>query len=178
VCCACRLLVDCNKLAVDIDNEVVIVHNFIRDKYRLKFPELESLVSSDVQGKGVGKIQASGRWLADTLNQASVSRISPSYACLTQGCEGGFCMLLRIVTRRKHHPSKEPIKRLVGHSMTQAQMVSAGLVHEVVRECGSGVGVHNGSSSTAGESIQGLSWAVPVLLCMSRCVTLSRTPRW
>jgi RNA processing factor Prp31 len=54
VCCACRLLVDCNKLAVDIDNEVVIVHNFIRDKYRLKFPELESLVSFDVQGKGGG----------------------------------------------------------------------------------------------------------------------------
>lgn len=49
LCCAvgrpARLLVDCNKLAVDIDNEVVIVHNFIRDKYRLKFPELESLVS-------------------------------------------------------------------------------------------------------------------------------------
>jgi hypothetical protein len=42
----CRLLVDCNRLAVDIDNEMVIVHNFIRDKYRLKFPELESLVSS------------------------------------------------------------------------------------------------------------------------------------
>lgn len=29
-----RLLVDCNQLAVDIDNEIVIVHNFIRDKYR------------------------------------------------------------------------------------------------------------------------------------------------
>lgn len=42
--CLCRLLVDCNKLAVDIDNEIIIVHNFIRDKYRLKFPELESLV--------------------------------------------------------------------------------------------------------------------------------------
>lgn len=40
----CRLLVDCNKLAVNIDNEIIIVHNFIRDKYRLKFPELESLV--------------------------------------------------------------------------------------------------------------------------------------
>jgi hypothetical protein len=39
-----RLLVKCNRLAVDIDNEIVIVHNFIRDKYRLKFPELESLV--------------------------------------------------------------------------------------------------------------------------------------
>eukprot|EP00877_Chromochloris_zofingiensis_P012740 jgi/Chrzof1/771/Cz01g28080.t1 len=39
-----KLLVECNKLAIDIDNEVVVVHNFIRDKYRLKFPELESLV--------------------------------------------------------------------------------------------------------------------------------------
>ncbi len=39
-----RLLVDCNQLAVDIDNEIAVVHNFMRDKYRLKFPELESLV--------------------------------------------------------------------------------------------------------------------------------------
>jgi hypothetical protein len=41
---ATRLLVECNKLAVDIDNEIIVVHNFVRDKYRLKFPELESLV--------------------------------------------------------------------------------------------------------------------------------------
>eukprot|EP00887_Chlorella_sp_A99_P004777 scaffold4.g4777.t1 len=41
-----KLLVDCNQLAVDIDNEITIVYNFIRDKYRRvpKFPELESLV--------------------------------------------------------------------------------------------------------------------------------------
>ncbi|GMH35588.1 hypothetical protein BSKO_03456 [Bryopsis sp. KO-2023] len=39
-----KLLVECNQLMVDIDNEVAIVSNFIRDKYRLKFPELESLV--------------------------------------------------------------------------------------------------------------------------------------
>ncbi|KAK9917190.1 hypothetical protein WJX75_001712 [Coccomyxa subellipsoidea] len=39
-----RLLVDCNQLAVDIDNEIAVVHNFMRDKYRPKFPELESLV--------------------------------------------------------------------------------------------------------------------------------------
>jgi U4/U6 small nuclear ribonucleoprotein PRP31 len=41
---AYQLIVDCNALSVDIDNEIQIVHNFIRDKYRLKFPELESLV--------------------------------------------------------------------------------------------------------------------------------------
>eukprot|EP00252_Welwitschia_mirabilis_P023766 TRINITY_DN681_c0_g1_i1.p1 TRINITY_DN681_c0_g1~~TRINITY_DN681_c0_g1_i1.p1 ORF type:complete len:483 (-),score=136.69 TRINITY_DN681_c0_g1_i1:284-1732(-) len=39
-----QLIVDCNALLVDIENEIIIIHNFIRDKYRLKFPELESLV--------------------------------------------------------------------------------------------------------------------------------------
>ncbi|KAL3654078.1 U4/U6-U5 snRNP complex subunit prp31 [Castilleja foliolosa] len=39
-----QLIVQCNALSVDIENEIVIIHNFIRDKYRLKFPELESLV--------------------------------------------------------------------------------------------------------------------------------------
>lgn len=39
-----QLIVDCNALSVDIENEIVIIHNFIRDNYRRKFPELESLV--------------------------------------------------------------------------------------------------------------------------------------
>ena len=39
-----QLIVDCNALSVDIENELIIIHNFIRDKYRLKFPELGSLV--------------------------------------------------------------------------------------------------------------------------------------
>ncbi|KAM0848884.1 hypothetical protein ACQ4PT_054086 [Festuca glaucescens] len=39
-----QLIVDCNALSVDIENELIIIHNFICDKYRLKFPELESLV--------------------------------------------------------------------------------------------------------------------------------------
>jgi U4/U6 small nuclear ribonucleoprotein PRP31 len=43
---ASRLLVECNRLAVDIDNEIAVVHTFIRDKYRPKFPELESLVGT------------------------------------------------------------------------------------------------------------------------------------
>ena len=41
-----RLLVDCNQLAVDIDNEIITVYNFLRERYRPKFPELESLVHS------------------------------------------------------------------------------------------------------------------------------------
>lgn len=29
---------------MDIDNEIGVVYNFIRDRYKTKFPELESLV--------------------------------------------------------------------------------------------------------------------------------------
>ncbi|KAH9324645.1 hypothetical protein KI387_004823, partial [Taxus chinensis] len=43
-----QVIVDCNALSVDIENEIVIIHNFIRDHYRLKFPELESLVQHPI----------------------------------------------------------------------------------------------------------------------------------
>ena len=50
-----RLLVDCNQLAVDIDNELVLVHNYIRDRYRLRFPELDSLVQHPIDYARVAK---------------------------------------------------------------------------------------------------------------------------
>ncbi|XP_067121619.1 U4/U6 small nuclear ribonucleoprotein Prp31 [Centruroides vittatus] len=39
-----QLIVEANNLAVEIDNEVNIIHKFTRDKYSKRFPELESLV--------------------------------------------------------------------------------------------------------------------------------------
>ncbi|KAG7675206.1 hypothetical protein Ndes2526B_g08067 [Nannochloris sp. 'desiccata'] len=44
-----KLLVDCNQLAVDIDNEIITVYNFLRERYRPKFPELESLVHNPLE---------------------------------------------------------------------------------------------------------------------------------
>ena len=41
---AAQLIVECNTLTVEVDDEIVAVHAFIRDRYRAKFPELESLV--------------------------------------------------------------------------------------------------------------------------------------
>lgn len=43
-----ELIIDCNALLVDIENEIESIHDFIRDKYRSKFPELESLVHHPV----------------------------------------------------------------------------------------------------------------------------------
>ncbi|THH01843.1 hypothetical protein EW026_g897 [Hermanssonia centrifuga] len=39
-----NLIVQANNLSVDVDNEILMVHKFIRDHYAAKFPELEQLV--------------------------------------------------------------------------------------------------------------------------------------
>ena len=39
-----KLIVEANNLTVEIDNEINVIHKFIRDKYLKRFPELESLV--------------------------------------------------------------------------------------------------------------------------------------
>ncbi|KAF9649338.1 Nop domain-containing protein [Thelephora ganbajun] len=38
------LIVHANNLSVDVDNEILVVHKFIRDHYAPKFPELEQLI--------------------------------------------------------------------------------------------------------------------------------------
>ncbi|GAB1518886.1 small nuclear ribonucleoprotein [Rhizoctonia solani] len=39
------LIVSANNLSVDVDNEILVVHKFIRDHYNPRFPELEQLVT-------------------------------------------------------------------------------------------------------------------------------------
>ncbi|KAL7268596.1 U4/U6-U5 snRNP complex subunit prp31 [Rhizina undulata] len=41
-----KLLVQSNAHAVSIDNEIILVHKFIRDHYALRFPELENLITN------------------------------------------------------------------------------------------------------------------------------------
>ncbi|KAJ7086731.1 hypothetical protein C8R44DRAFT_36010 [Mycena epipterygia] len=43
------LIVQANNLSVDVDNEILVVHKFIRDHYAPKFPELEQLVVDPAQ---------------------------------------------------------------------------------------------------------------------------------
>ncbi len=39
-----HLIVSANNLAVEVDNEILLVHKFIRDHYGPRFPELEQLI--------------------------------------------------------------------------------------------------------------------------------------
>lgn len=51
------LLVESNAHAVSIDNEIILVHKFIRDHYNARFPELENLVTNPLDyAKCVGII--------------------------------------------------------------------------------------------------------------------------
>jgi len=43
-----KLITECNLLLAEIDNEIATVHSFVCDKYRLKFPELRSLVQHPI----------------------------------------------------------------------------------------------------------------------------------
>merc|ERR1712176_1176452 len=53
------ILIECNQLATDIDNEIALIYNFIRDRYRKRFPELESLIQNPIDY--VRAIQAIGK---------------------------------------------------------------------------------------------------------------------
>lgn len=39
-----QLIVRANNVAVEVDNEIILVHRFIRDHYQPRFPELETLI--------------------------------------------------------------------------------------------------------------------------------------
>uniref|UniRef100_V9KSA3 U4/U6 small nuclear ribonucleoprotein Prp31 n=1 Tax=Callorhinchus milii TaxID=7868 RepID=V9KSA3_CALMI len=43
-----KLIVDANNLTVEIDNEINVIHKYVRDKYSKRFPELESLVPNSL----------------------------------------------------------------------------------------------------------------------------------
>jgi RNA processing factor Prp31 len=50
-----KSIVECNALLVDIENEILVMHNFIRDNYGIKFPELESIVHHPIDYASVIK---------------------------------------------------------------------------------------------------------------------------
>ena len=69
-----RLIVDCNQLVVEIDSELSDVHNFLKDRYRRKFPELESLVQHSVDYARV--VKAIGN--QTDLTQVNLDGVLPS----------------------------------------------------------------------------------------------------
>ncbi|KAK9245571.1 hypothetical protein V1506DRAFT_537725 [Lipomyces tetrasporus] len=51
-----KLLVEVNNLAADITNEIAALHKYVAEKYRPRFPELESLVLNSVEYANTVKV--------------------------------------------------------------------------------------------------------------------------
>lgn len=86
-----RLIVEANNVFVDIDNEIGIIHKFVKEKYAKRFPELESLVVDPLEylkavrelGNDVDKVKHS-ETLSQILTQATIMVVSVT-ASTTQG---------------------------------------------------------------------------------------------
>eukprot|EP00747_Dinoflagellata_sp_TGD_P148237 gnl/TRDRNA2_/TRDRNA2_176896_c0_seq1.p1 gnl/TRDRNA2_/TRDRNA2_176896_c0~~gnl/TRDRNA2_/TRDRNA2_176896_c0_seq1.p1 ORF type:complete len:347 (-),score=-17.18 gnl/TRDRNA2_/TRDRNA2_176896_c0_seq1:924-1964(-) len=68
------LLIECNQLVSDIDNEITLVNNFNRDLYRSRFPELELLVHNPIDYARV--VQAIGK--ETDISQVDLNGVLPT----------------------------------------------------------------------------------------------------
>nr|CAG4651828.1 EOG090X06EY [Triops cancriformis] len=97
-----QLIVEANNLAVDIENEIGIIHKFVRDKYNVRFPELESLVLNPLEYlvtvKELGNDLSTVKYnsvLQQTLTQATIMVLSVT-ASTTQGTHLSSEVLTRV----------------------------------------------------------------------------------
>ncbi|NXC64655.1 PRP31 protein, partial [Aleadryas rufinucha] len=87
-----RVIVDANNLTVEIENELNIIHKFIRDKYSKRFPELESLVPDALDyiqtvkelGNSLDKCKNNENNVQQILTNATIMVVSVT-ASTTQG---------------------------------------------------------------------------------------------
>lgn len=68
-----HLLTQANTLSTSIDNEIMLVHKYIRDHYSVRFPELETLVTNPLDYAKVVAIIGNG-----PMDQASIKELQQS----------------------------------------------------------------------------------------------------
>ncbi len=98
-----QVIVEANNITVEIDNEINVIHKYVRDNYYKRFPELESLVQNPVDyvktvrelGNTIDKTKGSAK-LAEILNPATIMVVSVT-ASTTQGTELPSDELERVV---------------------------------------------------------------------------------
>ncbi|KAK0044015.1 U4/U6 small nuclear ribonucleoprotein Prp31 [Biomphalaria pfeifferi] len=89
-----KLIVDANNMTVEIDNEINVIHQFTKDIYSKRFPELESLVPMPLEyictvkelGNNILERSKNNEILQDILTPATIMVVSVT-ASTTQGVE-------------------------------------------------------------------------------------------
>lgn len=84
------LIVEANNMAVSIDNEIILIHKFVKEKYSKRFPELDSLVPNQLDymltakelGNNVSKAK-NNKVLEDILIPATIMVITVTASTTT-----------------------------------------------------------------------------------------------
>ncbi|KAL8715239.1 MAG: hypothetical protein Q9220_001197 [cf. Caloplaca sp. 1 TL-2023] len=103
-----HLLTQANTLSTSIDNEIILVHKFIRDHYSTRFPELETLVTNPLDyAKTVAII---GNGPMESIKEISQKTENPVNAPLRTILDGPTLMVVTVeatTTRGRELPTSE-----------------------------------------------------------------------
>jgi U4/U6 small nuclear ribonucleoprotein PRP31 len=91
-----HLLTQSNTLSTSIDNEIILVHKFIRDHYSVRFPELETLVTNPLDYAKVVTIIGNGPMDQESIKALQQSRNNPLGATLRSVLDGPSLMIVTV----------------------------------------------------------------------------------
>lgn len=85
-----------NTLSTSIDNEIILVHKYIRDHYSVRFPELETLVANPLDYAKVVTIIGNGPMDGESIKALQHSTNNPLGATLRSVLDGPSVMIVTV----------------------------------------------------------------------------------
>jgi U4/U6 small nuclear ribonucleoprotein PRP31 len=110
-----HLLTQSNSLSTQIDNEIVLVHKFIRDHYSVRFPELETLITNPLEYAKVVAILGNGPMDAESIKALQVSTDNPLGVTLKSVLDGPSLMIVTVeaTTSKGQAMPPEELQRVI-----------------------------------------------------------------
>jgi U4/U6 small nuclear ribonucleoprotein PRP31 len=91
-----HLLTQSNTLSTSIDNEIILVHKFIRDHYSVRFPELETLVTNPLDYAKVVTIIGNGPMDGESIKALQHSKDNALGVTLRSVLDGPSLMIVTV----------------------------------------------------------------------------------
>lgn len=110
-----HVLTQSNSLSTQIDNEIVLVHKFIRDHYSVRFPELETLITNPLEYAKAVAILGNGPMDSDSIKALQLSTNNPLGVTLKSVLDGPSLMIVTVeaTTSKGQAMPEDQLQRVV-----------------------------------------------------------------
>ncbi|KAM7190367.1 hypothetical protein V8F20_009762 [Naviculisporaceae sp. PSN 640] len=110
-----HLLTQSNSLSTQIDNEIVLIHKWIRDHYSVRFPELETLITNPLEYAKVVAILGNGPMDSESIKALQVSTDNPLGVTLKSVLDGPSLMIVTVeaTTSKGQAMSQDKLERVI-----------------------------------------------------------------